>query len=112
MRSVQDSTTTYNSAMAKRVSVSEARAALPALLDEVAQGEEVTITRHGRPVAVLVRPRRLRHPAVQQLFDEADARIAEREALLARPFDPFEAIEFPPGYVDEWVAEIRADRDS
>lgn len=38
------------------MSVSEARAALPAVLDRVAEGEEVTITRHGRPVAVVVRP--------------------------------------------------------
>ena len=42
------------------VSVSEARAALPELLDRVLAGEEVTVTRHGRPVAVLVRPDALR----------------------------------------------------
>ncbi|MGI8751537.1 MAG: type II toxin-antitoxin system Phd/YefM family antitoxin [Acidimicrobiales bacterium] len=38
------------------MTVSEARAALPHLLDRVAEGEEVTITRHGVPVAVVVRP--------------------------------------------------------
>lgn len=38
------------------MTVSEARAALPEVLDRVAGGEEVTITRHGRPVAVVVRP--------------------------------------------------------
>jgi antitoxin (DNA-binding transcriptional repressor) of toxin-antitoxin stability system len=38
------------------LSVSEARASLPELLTRVEEGEEVTITRHGRPVAVLVRP--------------------------------------------------------
>jgi prevent-host-death family protein len=37
------------------MSVSEARAALPAVLDRVEEGDEVTITRHGRPVAVVVR---------------------------------------------------------
>ena len=42
------------------MTISEARAALPQLLDRVSAGEEVTITRHGRPVAVLVRPDTLR----------------------------------------------------
>lgn len=36
------------------ISVTEARAALPELLDRVLAGEEITITRHGREVAVLV----------------------------------------------------------
>ncbi|MBA3250875.1 MAG: type II toxin-antitoxin system prevent-host-death family antitoxin [Geodermatophilaceae bacterium] len=38
------------------LSVTAALAALPELLDRVQRGEEVTITRHGRPLAVLVRP--------------------------------------------------------
>ena len=38
------------------MTVSEARAALPELLSRVEGGEEITITRHGRTVAVLVRP--------------------------------------------------------
>lgn len=42
------------------MTVSEARAALPAILDKVMAGDEVTITRHGRPVAVIVRHDALR----------------------------------------------------
>ena len=38
------------------MSVTEARAGLPELLDRVLAGEEVTITRHGKAVAVVVRP--------------------------------------------------------
>jgi antitoxin (DNA-binding transcriptional repressor) of toxin-antitoxin stability system len=38
------------------MTVSEARAALPDLLTRVEGGEEVTLTRHGRAVAVVVRP--------------------------------------------------------
>ena len=38
------------------ISVSEARATLPDLLDRVLAGEEITITRHGKPVAVVMRP--------------------------------------------------------
>ena len=40
--------------------VTEARALLPELLSRVSEGEEVVLTRHGQPVAVLVRPDVLR----------------------------------------------------
>lgn len=56
------------------MSVSEARAALPELLDRVLAGEEVTITRHGRAVAVVVRPDALR-------VRRADGILAEAERL-------------------------------
>lgn len=46
--------------MSTRMTLSEARAALPQLLDRVGAGEEVTITRHRKPAAVLVRPDTLR----------------------------------------------------
>jgi prevent-host-death family protein len=42
------------------MTVSEARAGLPELLTRVEGGEEVTITRHGQAVAVVVRPDALR----------------------------------------------------
>jgi antitoxin (DNA-binding transcriptional repressor) of toxin-antitoxin stability system len=38
------------------MTLSEARAALPEVVNRVAQGEEITITRYGRPMAVVVRP--------------------------------------------------------
>jgi prevent-host-death family protein len=41
----------------KEVGAFEAKNTLSALLDLVERGEEVTITRHGRPVARLVPPR-------------------------------------------------------
>lgn len=37
-----------------RVSVTEAKARLSALIDRAVAGEEIVITRHGRPVAKLV----------------------------------------------------------
>jgi prevent-host-death family protein len=46
--------------MSITMTVSEARAKLPSLLDRIGAGEEVTITRHGRAVAVLIRPEALR----------------------------------------------------
>ena len=38
----------------KTVGAYEAKTHLPLLLDEVERGEEITITRHGRPVAKLI----------------------------------------------------------
>ena len=54
------------------MSVSEARAALPAVLDRVLAGEEITITRHGHGVAVLVRPDALRVRRADQSLAEAE----------------------------------------
>ncbi len=53
------------------ISVSEARAALPHLLDRVGAGEEVTITRHGKAVAVLVRPDTLRARRADKALTDA-----------------------------------------
>lgn len=54
------------------VSISEARAALPELLDRVSKGEEIVITRHGRRTAVLVRPDALRVRRADVAFAEAE----------------------------------------
>lgn len=62
------------------MTVSEARAALPQLLDRVGVGEEVTITRHGRAAAVMVHPDTLR---VRRAGD-ALARATEVGDLLDR----------------------------
>ena len=64
----------------ERVGAYEAKTHLPRLLERVARGESLTITRHGRPVARLVpvedddRSRALR----------ASRRILERRTHLAR----------------------------
>jgi prevent-host-death family protein len=42
--------------MAKTVNATTAKATILRLLDEAAAGEEIEITRHGRPVARLVPP--------------------------------------------------------
>jgi prevent-host-death family protein len=44
----------YNVHMAKKLSATETKAKILALLDEVAAGEEIEITKHGRTVARLV----------------------------------------------------------
>lgn len=57
--------------MSVTVSVSSARASLPELLDRVTAGEEVTLTRHGMPVGVIVRPDALRLRRADAAFDAA-----------------------------------------
>jgi prevent-host-death family protein len=47
----------YYGRMAKTVTATTAKATILRLLDEAAAGEEIEITRHGRPVARLVPPR-------------------------------------------------------
>jgi len=70
-----------------RLSVSEARATLPEVLDRVADGEEVTITRHGQPVAVLLRPDALRtrraETTIRQARQVADLLAAAGQQALA-----------------------------
>ena len=55
------------------MTLSEARAALPEVVNRVAQGEEITITRYGRPMAVVVRPDVVwSQPGVEVVLDQAD----------------------------------------
>ena len=61
----------YSGAMST-MSVSEARAALPELLDRVLAGEEVTITRHGQAVAIVVRPDALRVRRADRALGDAE----------------------------------------
>jgi prevent-host-death family protein len=44
----------YTDYMAKQVTATDAKATILRLLDDAAAGEEIEITRHGRPVARLV----------------------------------------------------------
>ena len=89
------------------IGVSEARQTLPAQLDRVEAGEEVAITRHGRVVAVLVRPDALAARRASAAWGRAD-RIGE---LLASARDePVQAAHISPARVDELVADVRASR--
>jgi prevent-host-death family protein len=104
---VRDHTVLYNSLMTTMTST-EARAALPALLDLVAAGEEVTITRHGQPVAVVVRPDSLRSR-------RADAALASagklRTLLAAGRRIPVTAGGLSEARAEELIAEVNASRD-
>jgi len=47
----------------------QAKTHLPQLLEAVAQGETITITKHGVPVAMLVPPPQAAHPDVNAVMD-------------------------------------------
>ncbi|MGH9092814.1 MAG: type II toxin-antitoxin system Phd/YefM family antitoxin [Acidimicrobiales bacterium] len=89
---------------------SEARAALPEVLDRVDRGEEITITRHGRPVAVVVRPDALRSRRAAQALSAAERTRglleAGRRNALSR------ATGITADRADELVSAIRTERDA
>ena len=89
------------------VSATDARTFLPAILDRVAKGGEVTITRHGVPVAVVVPPDALR---VRRSGAAMAAASTLKEALALAHRSPL-----PPGGLtveraDELAADVRAGR--
>ena len=94
------------------MSVSEARAVLPTLLDQVEAGEEITLTRHGKAVAVLVRPDVLRRRRNAELFAKADAIGRMLEEARKQPLPDLTKGGLAPGRAEELVAQIRADRDA
>ena len=92
------------------LTVSEARAALPDLLSRVQDGDEVTITRHGRPVAVLVRPDTLRSRRADAALHGAEQihQMLADAASAAGPGEPG----LTESRAEEFIAEIRAGRDA
>jgi prevent-host-death family protein len=93
--------------MSVTMSVSEARASFPEVLDRVLAGEEVTLTRHGKPVAVVVRPDALR----ARRADNALATAGQIRDLLAqsraRRLGP---AKLTKTRADALVADVRAGR--
>jgi prevent-host-death family protein len=49
----------YIKAMSKRFSIAEARANLPAIVDQAEAGQQIELTRRGKPVAVVLSLREL-----------------------------------------------------
>ena len=95
--------------MTTSMSVSDARAALPEVLDRVAAGEEITLTRHGRPVAVVVRPDRLRARRAAAVLGEAERIGRVLDLAQGTPLDASSALS--PARADELVAGVERGRD-
>lgn len=94
--------------MSETLTISEARAVLPRIIERVQAGEEVTITRHGEPVAVVVRPDALRSRRIGELQRDVE-RI--RDLLAAGRRAPLPARgTLSEERAEELVADIRAGR--
>ena len=90
------------------ITVSEARAALPEILERIRNGDEVTLTRHGVPVAVIVRPDALR----VRRADHALAAAASVHDVLeqGRRAELKSHPTVSPKRADDLVADVRAAR--
>jgi len=67
--------------MAKTMTATAAKASFLRLLDEAADGEEIEITRHGRPVARLVPPSGAR--TLKGMFQGRAVTAVDEEELLS-----------------------------
>lgn len=66
----------------------EAKTHLPKLLERVARGERITITKHGRPVAMLVPAEPVEQPDVSQVVSEMLA-YRDRQKRTLGPGETF-----------------------
>lgn len=90
------------------ISVSAARATLPQILDQVAAGEEIVISRYGKPIAVVVRPDALRTRRAEAAFGVA---AGVRDAIDAARTQPLPTRGIQPEEADRRVEELRSARD-
>ncbi len=92
------------------LSLSEARAKLPELLDRVAAGETIHITRHGKPAATLVGHDTWVKTRTHDVLLQARQIGRDLEAARGKPWpDKFEPN--PDWDVEAHIAEIREGRD-
>lgn len=97
----------------RSIPITQARAQLREVIALVQDGEEVMITQHGQPVAVVLRPDRVqvRRAAVAALMERAEKLHARLEEARAAKRPLGEGPPWPPGLAEEWVAEIYAGRE-
>lgn len=91
-------------------SLSEARANLPLLLNRVTDGEDITITRYGHPVAVVVGHDRWMKTARHEVLEQARELHKRMDELRKRPvtLDSFPVI---PDYDAEAHVAWNRDRE-
>jgi prevent-host-death family protein len=85
--------------MKKQVGIFDAKTHLSSLVDEVERGGEVVITRHGKPVAKLVRAEERHSPEA----------IAKRREALRRLDEIARELKINPTHeeIKEWINEGR-----
>jgi prevent-host-death family protein len=68
--------------MAKRYSIAEARSNLPSIVDQAEAGQEIELTRRGKPVAVVMSLRELERLRGERVpFSEAYRRFLKTHSL-------------------------------
>jgi len=87
--------------------VTDARAHLPEILQRVEDGDEITLTRHGRAVAVIIRPDAVRGRRAASALDAA-AQIMTSIEEATRSNEPGA---LSSDRAEELITEIRAERD-
>ena len=92
------------------LTLSEARATLPDLLTRVENGEEITITRHGRAIAVLVRPDTLRARRAERVIANAEHLHQLLHKARATPLTSSGGVS--ADRAEELIAEVRASRQA
>lgn len=90
------------------MTLSQARTYLPHLVDVVQAGEDVTITRHGQPVAVIVRPDTLTRRRGSSVWDQAERIGRQLEQYRA---EPLSAGHLSSHRADDLVRSMRDERD-
>lgn len=90
------------------VTLTQARANLAAVLDRVARGEEITITRHGRPAAVVLRPDAVRSRRAESVLSRAGELATMLDAAHEKPLSPAAV---SAEHADQWTAGVDADRE-
>jgi prevent-host-death family protein len=91
------------------LTLSEARARLPEILDRVAAGEEVHITRHGTPVAAVIGHDRWMKTKRQETLATARELMRRLKTVERRPLEEF--VPNPDWDVEAHIREIREGRD-
>lgn len=90
------------------MTVSEARAALPEILERVKAGEEVTLTRHGEAVAIVVRPDALRARRAGAALAGAAHLHEQLEQARTRPMSREGSLD--ADYGEALIADVRTSR--
>ena len=100
----------YTFIMSMTVSVSEARAGLSEIVERVLAGEEVTLTRHGVAVAIVLRPDVFRARRLTPAMTMAQELRTRLDRARHEPLDRTTGLTIDEA--DELVAYVQASRSA
>ena len=91
------------------LTVTQARAKLPLLIDQIQSGQKVILTRHGEAVAVMISPDAAMRYRNAAIWEQADSLLARLEEARKQPLA---TAEVASARADELVSAIRVERDA